>query len=71
MPEELFVQYKIKNRKTGELTDIYFRIPDVEAFAGGMKKYFDVHEYRIYEKRLVSKEEFEKRRSTKNEVRGS
>ena len=61
MPEELYVNIKFKNRKTGELKDRYVRVPNVEKYANGFKKYFDVHQYRICEKRVVSKEEFEKK----------
>ena len=61
MPEELYVNIKFKNRKTGELKDGYIRVPNVEKYSNGLKKYFDVHQYRVCEKRIVSKEEFEKR----------
>ncbi|MDF1612018.1 hypothetical protein [Stygiobacter electus] len=59
MPKELFINIKFKNRKTGELKDAYIKIPDISKYSNGLKKYFDIHEYRICEKRLVSKEEFE------------
>lgn len=61
MPEELFVHFKFKHRKTGEFKDGFFKIPDIENYATGLKKYFNIHEFRICEKRLVSKEEFDKR----------
>ncbi len=61
MPEELYVNIKFKNRKTGELKDGYIRVPNVEKYANGLKKYFDVHLYRVCEKRIVCKEEFEKK----------
>lgn len=61
MPEELYVNIKFKNRKTGELKDGYIRVPNVEKYSNGLKKYFDVHQYRVCEKRIVSKEEFEKK----------
>ncbi|PKL84253.1 MAG: hypothetical protein CVV24_00820 [Ignavibacteriae bacterium HGW-Ignavibacteriae-3] len=61
MPEDLLVNIRFKNRKTGELKDGYVRVPDIEKYANGLKKYFDIHEFRICEKRIVSKEEFEKK----------
>ncbi|MEW6701867.1 MAG: hypothetical protein AB1298_04040 [Bacteroidota bacterium] len=61
MPEELYVNIKFKNRKTGELKDGYVRVPNIERYANGLKKYFDIHQFRICEKRIVSKEEFEKK----------
>ncbi len=61
MPEELFLQLKFKNRKTGEFKDGFIRIPDIEHYAVGLKKYFDIHEFKVCEKRIMSKEEYEKR----------
>ncbi len=61
MPEELYVNIKFKNRKTGELKDGYVRVPNVEKYANGLKKFFDIHQFRVCEKRLVSKEEYDKR----------
>ena len=61
MPEELYVNFKFKNRKTGELKDGYIRIPNVEKYANGLSRFFDIHQYRVCEKRLVSKEEFDKK----------
>lgn len=59
MPEKLFINIKFKNRKTGEVKEGYIKIPDLTKYANGLKKYFDVHEFRICEKRIVCKEEFE------------
>ena len=59
MAEELYVNIKFKNRKTGELKDGYVRIPNLERYANELKKYFDIHQFRVCEKRIVSKEEFE------------
>lgn len=61
MPEDLLVNIKFKNRKTGDLKDAYVRVPDIEKYANGLKKYFNIHEFRICEKRIVSKEEFDKK----------
>ncbi len=61
MPEELYINFKFKNRKTGELKDGYIRVPNIEKYANGLKKFFDIHQFRVCEKRLVSREEFEKR----------
>jgi hypothetical protein len=61
MPEELYVNIKFRNRKTGEFNDTYFRIPNLEKYANGSKKFFDIHQFRICEKRLIGKEEFEKK----------
>jgi hypothetical protein len=61
VPEELFINIKFKNRKTGEFKDAYVRIPNLEKYANGHKRYFDIHEFRICEKRIVSKDEFEKK----------
>ncbi|MCX7874902.1 MAG: hypothetical protein N2321_01905 [Melioribacteraceae bacterium] len=59
MPEELYINIKFKNRKTGEVKEGYIKIPDVTKYANGLKRFFDIHQYRICEKRLVSKEEFD------------
>ena len=59
MAEELYVNIKFKNRKTGELKEGYVRIPNLERYANGLQKYFDIHQFRVCEKRIVSKEEFE------------
>lgn len=59
MPEELFLNIRFKNRKTGEIKDGYVKVPDLTKYANGLKRFFDVHEFRICEKRLVSKDEFE------------
>ena len=59
MAEELYVNIKFKNRKTGELKDGYVRIPNLERYANGLKKYFDIHQFRVCEKRIVSRDEFE------------
>jgi hypothetical protein len=61
MPEEIYLHIKFKNRKTGDFKDGYIRIPNIEKYANDLKKYFDIHQFRICEKRLVSKEEFEKK----------
>ena len=61
MPEELYVNIKFKNRKTGELKDGYVRVPNVEKYANGLKKFLDIHQFRVCEKRLVRKEEYDKR----------
>ena len=61
MAEEVVIHYKFRNRKTGDFKDIYIKIPDVEKYVAGNKKLFDIHEYRVCERRLVTKEEFEKR----------
>ncbi len=61
MPEEVLLHFKFKNRKTGEFKEGYVRVPDIQKYANGLKKYFDIHQFRICEKRLVSKEEFEKK----------
>ncbi len=61
MPEELFLHIKFKNRKTGEFKDGFIHIPDVEKYAVGLKKYFDIHEYKVIEKRVMNKEEWERR----------
>ena len=61
MKEEVYIHYKFKNRKTGEFKDGYVRIPDIEKYANGLKRYFDIHEYHLCEKRLVSKEEYSKK----------
>jgi hypothetical protein len=33
----------------------------VEKYVAGNKKLFDIHEYRVCERRLVAKEEFDKK----------
>ena len=62
MAEEVYLHYTFKHRKTGELKDGYIRIPDVQKYASGLKKCFDIHEYRLCDRRLVSKEEFSRKR---------
>lgn len=61
MTDEIYIHYKFKNRKTGEFKEGYVKVPDVAKYANGLKKCFDVHEYKVCEKKLVSKEEFDKR----------
>jgi hypothetical protein len=61
MSEEIYLQYKFKNRKTGDFKEGYIKIPDVAKYANGFKRMFDIHEFKICEKRLVSKEEFDKK----------
>lgn len=61
MAEELYVNIKFKNRKTGELKDGYVRVPNIAKYANGLKKYFDVHQYRVCDKRIVSREEYDKK----------
>ncbi|MBU2494274.1 MAG: hypothetical protein KJ571_16730 [Bacteroidetes bacterium] len=59
MPEELFVHYKFKNRKSGKISEGYIRVPDIEKYAKGMNQLFDIHEYKIIERRIANKEEYE------------
>ena len=59
--EEVYLRYKFKNRKTGEFKDGYVKIPDVKKYANGLKRCFDVHEYRLCDTRLVSKDEYNKK----------
>lgn len=59
MPEELFVHYKFKNRKSGKISEGYVRIPHVEKHAKDLDQFFDVHEYKVIERRIANKEEFE------------
>ena len=61
MSEEIYLHYKFKNRKTGEFKDGFVHIPDIQKYANGFKRCFDLHEYRLCEKRLISKEEFDKK----------
>jgi hypothetical protein len=68
MPEELYLNFKFRNRKSGELYDGYFKIPDVEKYTAGFKKFFNIHEYRICERRIVTKEEFERRGKPKEKA---
>ena len=61
MAEEVYLHFTFKHRKSGEFKEGYVRIPDVQKYANGLKKCFDIHEYRLCDKRLVSKEEFNKK----------
>jgi hypothetical protein len=61
MADELYLHYKFKHRKTGEFKDGYVKIPDIKKYANGLKRCFDIHEYRLCDKRIVSKEEFDKK----------
>ncbi|MFA3784037.1 hypothetical protein ABRY23_13330 [Melioribacteraceae bacterium 4301-Me] len=65
MPEELFIHIRFKNRKTGEFKDGFIHIPDIEKYAVGLKKYFNIHEYKVIEKRIMSKDDWVKRGSLK------
>ena len=61
MAEEVVIHYKFRNRKTGDFKEVFIKIPDVEKYAIGHKKLFDSHEYRVCERRLLTKEEFDKK----------
>lgn len=65
MAEEAFVYIKFKNRKTGELIDTVLAFKNIEDNDPALKKFFDIHEYKIVEKRLSRKEEYEKWRIEK------
>ena len=66
MADDAFVYYKFKNRKTGELIDAVLAFKNVEEHDPALKKFFDIHEYKIVEKRLSRVEEFDKwRKETK------
>jgi hypothetical protein len=60
MAEDAFVYYKFKNRKTGELIDAVLAFKNVEDHDPALKKFFDIHEYKIVEKRLYSMEDNDK-----------
>jgi hypothetical protein len=49
MAEDAFVYYKFKNRKTGELIDAVLAFKNVEDHDPALKKFFDIHEYKIVE----------------------
>ena len=59
MAEELFVHYRFKNRKSGKISEGYVRIPDIEKHAKELEQFFDVHEYKVIERRIANKEEFD------------
>lgn len=59
MAEELFVHYRFKNRKNGKITEGYVRIPGIESHAKDLEQFFDVHEYKVIERRIANKEEYE------------
>jgi len=61
MAEEVVIHYKFRNRKTGDFKEAYIKIPDIEKYAIGHKKLFDIHEYRVCERRLITKEELDKK----------
>lgn len=60
MAEEAFVYYKFKNRKTGELIDAVLAFKNIEDHDPALKKFFDIHDYKIVEKRLSRLEEYDK-----------
>lgn len=58
MAEEVHIFYKFKNRKTGEITEAIIPIKNVENHAPKLKHFFNIHEYRIVEKRLSRLEKY-------------
>ncbi len=60
MPEDLNVYYKFRNRETGKINDVVVVIKNVENHAPSLKKYFDIHDYKIVEKRILRTDEYEK-----------
>jgi uncharacterized protein YerC len=65
MAEDVYVYFKFKNRKTGEMVDAVLSFKNVEEHDHALKKFFDIHEYKVVEKRLSRQEEFEKWRKEK------
>jgi len=60
MAEEAFVYYKFKNRKTGELIDAVLAFKNLEDHDPALKKFFDIHDYKVVEKRLSRLEEYDR-----------
>lgn len=65
MAEEVHIYYKFKNRNTGEITEAIVPIKNVENHAPKFKHLFDIHDYKIVEKRLTRADEYDKWRREK------
>lgn len=60
MKESIYLRYQFKHRDSAELIDGYIEIKDVSKLSGEMKKFFNIHDFKIIDKRLVRKDEYEK-----------
>ena len=60
MAEDAFFYYKFKNRKTGEIIDAVLAFKNVEDHDPSLKRFFDIHDYKIVEKRISRLEEYDK-----------
>ena len=68
MAEDAFVYYKFRNRKTGEIIDAVLAVRNVENHDPALKKFFDIHDFKIVEKRLTRQEEYDKWRREKRPI---
>lgn len=65
MEADCYVYFKFKNRKTGEFTDAYLAFKNVEDKDAALKQFFDIHDYKIVDKKLVSRETYDNWRREK------
>ena len=68
MAEDAYIFYKFRNRKTGEINEAVVAIKNVENHDSTLKKYFYIHDYKIVEKRLTRREEYDKWRREKRQA---
>ncbi|GJQ62267.1 MAG: hypothetical protein SCALA702_13200 [Melioribacteraceae bacterium] len=58
--EELYLKYKIKDRNTGKLKECFIKIPDVGKFCEDCEEINSPHDFKVYERSIVKKEDYEK-----------
>lgn len=68
MAEELYVMYKIKDRKSGKLQECFVKIPDITPFASGCDALLNPHEFKIIEKTVSKKEDYDKWKQNLNSM---
>lgn len=66
MKESIYLHYQFKDRDSAKLIDGYIEIKDVGKFSGDMKKFFNIHDFKIIDKRLARKDEYEKWKRDEN-----
>ncbi|MCF8260025.1 MAG: hypothetical protein K9J12_04570 [Melioribacteraceae bacterium] len=59
MSEDLYLSYKFRNRKTGEISKGFVHIPNVENHAIGLKDKFNIHDFKIIERNFSKKEDYD------------
>jgi len=69
MAEELYLMYKIKDRKSGKLKECYVKIPDITPYLVNCEEVLNPHEYKVIEKALTKKEDYEKWKQNLNSLK--